>query len=418
MTPKGWDETKLGELFEFKNGFNAEKEAYGKGLRFVNVMEVFNHDVLMAKDIKGRVQTSAKHTTNYLVRYGDVLFNRTSETFDEIAMSAVYLDQEDVVFGGFVIRAQPTTQRLLPQFCVYFFQSASVRKEMIRRGQGAVRANIGQKDLALVPVKTPPIPEQEKIAAILSTWDRAIEATEKLISNSQTQKKALMQQLLTGKIRFNEFPNKAGSYSTRYGTLPHDWGFVKVNTIATEMSERNYLEHDYPVLSCSKYHGFVDSLTYFNKQVFSENRSNYKVIKSGSFGFPSNHIEEGSIGYQNLYEVGVVSPIYCVFKTDEKVYDGYLYKLFKTDHYRQIFAAYTSASVDRRGSLRWKEFSKICVPLPSTKEQKKISAAIDSITLVENAYSKKLNFLKQEKAALMQQLLTGKRRVKVEGAAA
>ena len=152
----GWIDCKLGELFEFKNGLNAEKAAYGDGTPFVNVMDVFGNDTLTADLIRGKMKTSAKQESEYSVKHGDVLFNRTSETFDEIAMSAVYLDCVPAVFGGFVIRARPTKKNLDPHFCAYFFQSDSFRKELIRRGQGAVRENIGQKDLATVPALVPP----------------------------------------------------------------------------------------------------------------------------------------------------------------------------------------------------------------------------------------------------------------------
>jgi type I restriction enzyme S subunit len=147
--------------------------------------------------------------------------------------------------------------------------------------------------------------------------------------------------------------------------------------------------------------------------VYSDDTSNYKVVRRGHYGFPSNHIEEGSIGYQDICEAGIVSPIYSVFKTSDDVHDGYLYRLLKTEHYRQIFEASTNASVDRRGSLRWREFSKIRVPLPSLAEQQNISDTIETADAELANIGAQLMKLKTEKRALMQQLLTGKRRVKV-----
>lgn len=135
------------------------------------------------------------------------------------------------------------------------------------------------------------------------------------------------------------------------------------------------------------------------------------------FGFPSNHIEEGSIGYQDLYDAGIVSPIYCVFEAREEVDDRFLFRILKTDHYRQLFAAATNASVDRRGSLRWREFSKIRVPIPSLAEQSAIADLLDCADAEKEALVAQRGMLEQEKRALMQQLLTGKRRVKVEEAA-
>ena len=141
----------------------------------------------------------------------------------------------------------------------------------------------------------------------------------------------------------------------------------------------------------------VESLTYFKKKVYSDDTSNYKVMRRGTFGFPSNHIEEGSIGYQDLFDAGIVSPIYYVFAADKTVDDGFLYKLLKTDRYRQMFAAATNASVDRRGSLRWKEFAKITLLLPPLEEQQAISEAVNSIAATEVAYEGQLTALRQER---------------------
>ncbi|MBB8010583.1 restriction endonuclease subunit S, partial [Escherichia coli] len=201
MVPKGWEKNSLDSLFEFKNGLNTEKEQYGNGYKFVNVMDVFRNDILTESKIIGRVQVTDKQLEGYQLKYGDVLFNRTSETFDEIAIAAIYLDNAIATFGGFVIRARPKGNQIDPAYSVFLFQSKSYRSQVVKLGQGAIRANIGQKDLARVCILVPPLAEQKKIAQILSTWDKAISVTEKLLANSQQQKKALMQQLLTGKKR-------------------------------------------------------------------------------------------------------------------------------------------------------------------------------------------------------------------------
>ncbi len=246
--------------------------------------------------------------------------------------------------------------------------------------------------------------EQRQIANVFKIWDRAIGTVEALIANARAQKQALMQQLL---------PQGTTPPKKRLPGFSGEWRKLHIGDVAKEVSERAGDEAGYPVLSCSKYNGMVESLSYFKKKVYSDDTSNYKVMRRGTFGFPSNHVEEGSIGYQDLCDAGIVSPIYCVFATSNEVDDGFLYKLLKTDRYRQIFAAATNASVDRRGSLRWKEFSRIPLPLPPLEEQQAISEAVDAVAATETAYQTQLTALRQEKAALMQQLLTGKRRVKL-----
>lgn len=273
---------------------------------------------------------------------------------------------------------------------------------------------INRADLTAIPINIPPINEQKAISKILSTWDRAITTTEQLLTNSQQQKKALMQRLLTGKKRFSKLQASVGYKKTKYGEVPADWQFESLASIARQVSKRNIDGKDYPVLSCSKHYGFVKSMDYFNKKVYSTNVSGYKIIERGCFGFPSNHIEEGSIGYQNICDIGIVSPIYIIFRANEQVVDDqFLYALLKTEHYKQIFSASTNASVDRRGSLRWDDFSKIKVQLPSLAEQRAIVSALSAADREIETLQQQLAGLKQEKKALMQQLLTGKRRVSI-----
>ena len=120
--PKGWREVQLSEFMEFKNGLNTRKENYGSGVKFVNVMDVFSHNYLYANDIIGSVQVTKKQLVDYSVKYGDVLFNRTSETIEEIAMSSVYLDKKEIIFGGFVIRGRPKSNILIPNIPLIAFR--------------------------------------------------------------------------------------------------------------------------------------------------------------------------------------------------------------------------------------------------------------------------------------------------------
>ena len=107
-----------------------------------------------------------------------------------------------------------------------------------------------------------------------------------------------------------------------------------------------------------------------------------------------------------------MSPIYTVFETDSsKVVPQFLYALFKTETYRHVFSANTNSSVDRRGSLRWKAFARIRIPLPGIKEQKRIAAALYHCVREIEFLKKKESALRQQKKGLMQKLLTGEVRV-------
>ena len=286
------------------------------------------------------------------------------------------------------------------------------RFSSLATGTSSSMKNITKSELLTLPLPIPPLPEQNAIADLVSTWDEVIEKTERLIQVKEKQLRQMSRWLLFGYKRFGNKKNElADGHFFKY---PSDWALVKIGKVAKEVSARNG-ESEEIVLSCSKYDGFVNSLDYFGKQVFSSDTSNYKVVKKGQFGYPSNHVEEGSIGLLEHCEKGIVSPIYVVFEASkEKVHSPYLYKLLKTDIYRHIFQVSTSSSVDRRGSLCWGDFSKIKVLVPSLEEQQEISETLSSAQHEIDLLKQLADKYKIQKRGLMQKMLTGEWRVMPE----
>lgn len=197
--PPGWRTFTLDELFEFSNGVNADKSAYGEGIPFVNVLDVISNEALTGPDIPGRIRLSPSLTARYQVRYGDVLLNRTSETQDEVGLTSVYLGDFSVLFGGFVFRARPRTNHLDVGYSKYALRASYVREQIIACGQGGIRANVGQRDLKKVRVSLPVPEEQRLIAQALRDIDDQVEALERMLAKKQAIKQGIMQHLLTDK---------------------------------------------------------------------------------------------------------------------------------------------------------------------------------------------------------------------------
>jgi type I restriction enzyme S subunit len=344
------------------------------------------------------------------LREGDLLTVQSGH----IGTTAVVTKEVDGANCHALIVTRLKQEKVNPNFLCYYINSHIGRARMRGLEVGSTIFHINTKDLKKFRVLLPPLPEQQKIAQILSNWDKAIEKLEALIAAKQKRKKALMQQLLTGKKRFAEFVKSESFLKTKFGSIPTDWQYLHIAEVAKQFSVKNNDGNDLPVLSCTKHYGLVDSLSYFGKQIFSEDTSTYKVVLRNSFAYATNHIEEGSIGYQNLYDKALISPMYTVFQTNENINDEFLFRLLKTELYRHIFEVNTSASVDRRGSLRWNQFSAIKIPVPTIPEQQKI-ASFFAVTDTEiETYQKQLAALKEQKKGLMQQLLTGKKRVHIE----
>jgi type I restriction enzyme, S subunit len=404
VIPDEWDAESFRKLFTFSNGVNADRDAYGKGLRFVNVLEPITYSHLYGPEIPGRVSLPSSVAVRYAVKKGDVLFNRTSETDADLGLAATFLGTEHVVFGGFVIRGRPINKRLDPTYSGYALRASAIRSQIIPMGQGAIRANIGQENLKLVVAPIPPKAEQLAIATALSDVDALLRGLDRLIAKKSDLKQAAMQKLLTGETRLPGFHG--------------EWAVKRIAEIALPSSEKNTGGERLPVLTCSKHFGFMDSLGFFKNQVFSKDLTTYKVIRRHEIGYPANHVEEGSIGLQDLYDTALVSPIYVVFRVNEDICAYFLHRLLKLDSYRQRFKTATTSSVDRRGSLRWPAFSEITVGLPRTKpEQEAIAAVLSDMDAELAALEARRDKTRNLKQAIMQELLTGKTRLVATGGA-
>ena len=245
--------------------------------------------------------------------------------------------------------------------------------------------------------------DQRAIATALSDVDALLGGLDRLIAKKRDLKQAAMQRLLTGKTRLAGFSG--------------EWETKRLSEIALPVSEKNTDGMRLPVLTCSKHFGFMDSLSFFKNQVFSHDLSTYKVIRREEIGYPANHIEEGSIGLQNIYDIALVSPIYVVFRVTQNVSSFFLHRLLKLDSYRQRFKTATTSSIDRRGSLRWPAFSEITVKLPATKiEQIAIATVVADMERELAVLEARRNKTHDLKQAMMQELLTGKTRLVPAGA--
>jgi type I restriction enzyme S subunit len=195
--------------------------------------------------------------------------------------------------------------------------------------------------------------------------------------------------------------------------IPVGWQELKIRDIADPVSSLNAGNKPYEVLSCTKHDGLVPSLQYFGRKVYGNDLSKYKVVPYGYFAYATNHIEEGSIGYQNLIDFGLVSPMYTVFKLKENLTNVdpiFLYRLLKSPLMVNKYRSIISASVARRGGLRWNSFSNLKIILPPLKEQRKIVAIESTWEVSVEKISRKIEIQENVKQSLIENLLTGKMR--------
>jgi type I restriction enzyme S subunit len=409
MIPKEWKKKAVGHLFEVQLGkMLNEKAKNGTQYPYLANFNVRWGNFDFSKTNK--MYFSQREKEKYALRDGDLLMCEGGE----IGRCAVWHGHDsEIYYQKALHRIRSITDECSTDYLFIYMQFIAERGRLVRLVGETSIAHLTREKLLGLSILLPSPAEQKAIAEVLSVWDRAIEKTERLILAKEKRIKHLSNNFLFGNQRLGQ--QSEPLIRGRFFNYPMDWRLVSLNKIASEISVRNS-NPNAVVLSCSKYDGFVNSLDYFGKKVFSDDTTNYKVIKNWQFGYPANHIEEGSIGLLEHCDEGIVSPIYVVFETSaEIVHPPYLIKLLKTDIFRHIFRISTSSSVDRRGSLRWHEFSTLKVALPPMEEQKRIAEMLNLAQREIELLKKLAEKQKLQKRGLMQKLLTGEWRVTMEG---
>ena len=284
-----------------------------------------------------------------------------------------------------------TTPEYDNEFIFYLLQF--FKNDLIRYASGSTFRELTKRDFKKLTFVVPPLLEQRRIAKILSTWDQSIETVEKLIANSQVQKRALMLQLLNGKYRLHGFND--------------EWKAVSLNDLlASEKTKGNIVPCNnerigIPYIGSASFFGEFSSYTKSSTAILCK-PSDILILWDGEYA------GKVTIGLQ-----GAVSSTVVRLRIDRKIGNN------RFVFYRILFDNTRIRSI-REGSgiphlpgdfESWYRFL-----LPCLREQSKIVDRLDNASEQENVLIRQVKLLRKEKETLMRQLLTGKRRVKTEEA--
>lgn len=298
------------------------------------------------------------------------------------------------------------SEECLAKWFYYCFMHRDLTPVLSRQGVG--RYKLTKAGLERLELPLPPIREQAAIVGVLAVWDQAIATTERLLANSQRCTRDLMASLLKGHRRFPGFSDK--------------WRYVDFDAVFERVTRKNSTQNT-NVLTISGEHGLISQRDYFNKSVASANLSGYTLLhrhdfaynKSYSAGYPM-----GAIKPLLAYDSGVVSSLYLCFKLRDDVdadFDFFRH-YFEAGLLNQEIEGIAQEGARNHGLLNVSvtDFFKLQLHIPTSPEQRRIAEVINVARAEEARLQAQVQALRQEKAALMSQLLTGKRRVKLPGA--
>ncbi|RIU93433.1 restriction endonuclease subunit S [Oceanobacillus picturae] len=393
--PSKWKVSKLSDLGISYSGLKSKSkkdfDENGNAL-FVTYRNI-NRNYFVDKNDLAPVHVESTENQNSVKR-DDVLFTGSSETPEEVAFSSVMKDEMDNLYlnsfcFGYRFKDNDNT---LSDFYAYFFRSEYFRKKVFPLAQGSTRYNLSRNQLLKLEVPVPSVKEQQKIAAILSSVDEAIEKTEQIIEQTETVKKGLMQELLTKGIGHTEFKESP------VGKIPSDWKVDYLEELA-KITTGNKDTKD--KIEKGEYPFFVRSQIVENINSYSFDGEAILTAGDGVGVGKVFHYINGKFDYhQRVYKL-----------SDFKEINGkFLFYYFKMNFYKQVNRFNAKTSVD---SVRREMITKMIIPLPTLNEQVKIVEVLDTVNNRIDKEIQEKNNLQLLKKGLMQQLLTGKVRVPI-----
>ena len=389
--PEDWEVKKLGEVAEMTSGTTPSRaniDFYSNGsIPWVKTTDL-NNGILNSTE-ESVTNKALEKTSLKLLPKGTVLVAMYGG-FNQIGRTAM-LGMEATINQA--LSALICNEKIYNAYLLSWL-NCRVKEWKHLAASSRKDPNITGKDVARFPIAVPPLPEQQRIVSVLSLWDAAIAKQTALIEQLTLRKRGLMQQLLTGKKRLKG--SEGGN-------------FHRLGNYISECNRRNAGCNR--VLSVTNTKGFILQEEQFDKIVASNDTSNYKVVRRGEFAYNPSRVNVGSLAMLNEYDEGILSPMYIVFKANENIDKNYLLQCLQSYWFRGHIPAYTQGSV--RDSLSFDGLCSMKFYIPTLQEQKAISSILERADKEIEIQKQKLAAMQEQKKGLMQVLLTGKRRIKI-----
>lgn len=428
MRPKGWTSYKLGEIAAFKNGLNFTRSDTGEAIKIVGVSDFKDRAQLKGTEQLATIQIAGALRADELLQTGDLLFVRSNGN-KELIGRCLYFPQvmDRLSFSGFTIRGRVKTTVLDPLFASFLMRSRSVLDQIFLGGSGTNISNLSQEILSNIVIQAPCLSEQRRIAQILSTWDQAIATTERLLSNSRTQWNALigLSLHLPSANPDSSMPTDNGGFpaSVQPGipTLPPaptGWRRIQLRDHLKEVRRPVDLVDDvtYTLVTVKRSRGGVALREVLRGEEVKTPTQFY--VHADDFLISKRQIVHGACGIvPPELDGAVVSNEYAVLNTDGEINLRFFRYLSESRYFQQTcFHSSIGVHVEKMifKTDHWLNWP---FNIPPLAQQEHIVEILDTASREVVAISEQLKALKREKSALMAQLLTGKRRVKLPEAA-
>lgn len=388
LIPVEWKLSSVDQLAKVVDSLHKTPVFSDSGFPMVRVGDINKSRLNLNECLRVSEEIFSQFNKNHEPRNGDILMTRVGSFGKSIRVDT---DERFCIGQNTVVITEVEDSN----FLYYMLNAPVVQKSMILATNGSSQPSLSLKDIRNLKIPLPPLPEQRKIAEILSTWDEAIETLEKLIAAKEKLKKGLMQQLLTGKKRLPGFEG--------------EWEKVKMGDLFNNKADKSH-NGELPVLSATQEDGIVfrDQVG-INIKYDPKSLGTYKLVEPGDFVISLRSFQ-GGIEYSDIK--GIVSPAYTILASKTPLADNFFKHLFKSQEFINRLDAMVFGIRDGK-QISYKDFKDLKYSIPSVEEQKAIGKFLDLADKEIETLAIKSALVQKQKKGLMQQLLTGKTRVKV-----
>ncbi|AUR00788.1 restriction endonuclease subunit S [Phaeobacter inhibens] len=410
MVPDGWTESLLDKVAGRKSGHTPDKkrsEYWNGGIKWVSLADSSKlDDGLISETDKEISEQGIANSSAVLLPQGTVVLSRDAG----VGKSAI-LGEQMAVSQHFIAWECDCPSQLHNWFLYYWLQMKKGFFE--RQAVGSTIKTIGLPLFKKLRIQHPPYAEQKKIAEILSTWDRAIEVSEAQLVCARTQKRALMQSLLTGRRRFPEFEGQEwkevrlgdviasmdAGVSVNSGDKPagrSDWGILKTSSV----SQGTFDPSENKIVDAEEEIARLREPVSAGTTIMS--RMNTPALV-GANGYVSYDMP-------NLF---LPDRLWAMRVNPSVAFPAWVGHLLASGSFRYKLSSLATGTSGSMKNITKSDVRAISIKLPPLEEQKRISQILDDATSEVDRIIRGADKLRTEKKALMQQLLTGKRRVSV-----
>ena len=421
-----WKKEKLKDLGWLRSaGVNKLTDSNQKEVSLVNYMDVYrNHQISNKIDFQIVTAKDAEIKNANLLK-GDILFTPSSEKPTDIGHAGVIMeDLKDTVYSYHLVRFRPhNPEKFDVPFLSYLLNTFSAEKHFITRATGTTRYTLSLSDFNSLELEFPEdIKEQTAIATILSKVDEAIEATEKSIKAAEKVKKALMQNLLTGKLKPDGSIRKEEDFyiDEKLGKIPKGWHIIKGNKITDKITKgqspkwQGFEYQDSGILFVTSENvldGYIDLKEPKYLPIEFHNKIKNSQLQKGDVLI---NIVGASIGRCSVYNLDVeyanTNQAVCVFRPNEENDSDFLaYFIQNGTTQNKLIGSQVETA---RANLSLGDFRKFKFIIPVDKEEQiKIAEKINEVNNIIKSKKNKILGIERLKKSLMQNLLTGKVRL-------